>query len=199
MAESGLKGQKLEQDIINAGFYPQLVMDVVGDALDGAVPTSHLVQVETHFDQTEVHRHVTVLALAGDIVQVTHVDDQALDEDGQDVVAHVSTETVPIRNLTSVTLSFAYRQPQNYTRSTPASEVTLMMSWTGSQRIDVQPAGCADPECEADHGYTGVAPREDVILRISAEADGPQAVEDAKEFARALRRANTALSGTSHQ
>ncbi|MCP3427145.1 DUF5998 family protein [Rothia sp. AR01] len=196
MADSGPHGSRLDRDITNAGFYPELVTDVVRDALDGQEPSSHLVQLETHFDQTEVHRHITVLALAGEIVQVTHVDDQSLDEDGQDVVAHVSTETVPVRNLSSVTLSYAYRQPQNYTSSTPATEVTLMMSWTGSQRIDVQPAGCQDPECEADHGYTGVAAREDVVLRISAEADGPRAVEDAREFARALRRANTALSGT---
>lgn len=196
MAESGPHGQRLNQDITNAGFYPQLVSDVVQDALDGQVPVSHLVQVETHFDQNEVHRHVTVLALAGEIVQVTHVDDQALDADGNDVVAHVSTETVPVRNLTSVTLSFSYRHPERYTSETPAAEVTLMMSWTGSQRLDLQPAGCEDPGCTADHGYTGVAAREDVVLRISAEADGPQAVQDAKEFARALRRANTELSGT---
>lgn len=198
MAESGIDGVQLKQDITNAGFYPQLVIDVVEDALDGAQPTSHLVQLETHFDQTEIHRHVTVLALAGEIVQITHVDDQALDEDGEHVVAHVSTETVPVRNLTSVTLSFVYRNPQNYTGGSPAAEVTLQMSWTGGQRVDLQPAGCADPACEADHGYTGVAPREDVVLRISAEADGPQAVEEAKQFARALRRANTALSGTTH-
>ncbi|WP_129657699.1 DUF5998 family protein [Rothia halotolerans] len=198
MADSGPHGSRLDHDITNAGFYPELVRDVVRDALDGQEPASHLVQLETHFDQTEVHRHITVLALAGEIVQITHVDDQSLDEDGQDVVAHVSTETVPVRNLSSVTLSYAYRQPQNYTSATPAAEVTLMMSWTGSQRIDVQPAGCQDPECEADHGYTGVAAREDVVLRISAEADGPRAVEDAREFARALRRANTALSGTTH-
>ncbi|MFI8598046.1 cell wall biosynthesis glycosyltransferase [Kocuria koreensis] len=198
MAESGNMGKYLDRDIVNAGFYPQLVSDVVRDALDGQIPSSHLVHLETHFDQTEVHRHVTVLALAGDIVQITHVDDQSLDEDGNQVVAHVSTETVPVRNLTSVTLSYAYRQPQNYTPDSLAAEVTLMMSWTGSHRLDLQPAGCSDPQCEADHGYTGVAAREDVVLRISAEADGQQAVQDAKEFARALRRANTALSGTSH-
>ncbi|WP_035810447.1 MULTISPECIES: DUF5998 family protein, partial [Micrococcales] len=198
MAESGHQGQNLDRDIVNAGFYPQLVNDVVWDALDEQIPSSHLVHLETHFDQTEVHRHITVVALAGEIVQITHVDDQTLDEDGQQIVAHVSTETVPIRNLTSVTLSYAYRQPQNYTSETPAAEVTLMMSWTGSHRLDLQPAGCADPQCEADHGYTGVAAREDVVLRISAEADGQQAVQDAKEFARSLRRANTELSGTSH-
>ena len=198
MAESGVNGEHLKQDIISAGFYPQLVADVVDDALDGVQPISHLVQLETHFDQAEVHRHVTVLALAGDIVQITHVDDQAFGENGQEVIAHVSTETVPVRNLSSVTLSFAYRDPLNYTAGSPASEVTLQMAWTGAQRLDLQPADCPDPACEADHGYTGVAPREDVVLRISAEADGPQAVEDAKEFARALRRANTELSGTSH-
>jgi hypothetical protein len=53
------------------------------------------------------------------------------------------------------------------------------------------PASCGDPQCEADHGYSGTIAQEDIVLRISAEADGLQAVQDAKLFARALRAVNT--------
>jgi hypothetical protein len=56
------------------------------------------------------------------------------------------------------------------------------------------PASCGDPQCEADHGYSGTIAQEDIVLRISAEADGLQAVQDAKLFARALRAVNTGSS-----
>jgi hypothetical protein len=93
-----------------------------------------------------------------------------------------------------------YAQPQNYTPSDPVRELTLSIAWSGGQRLDVGPASCGDPQCEADHGYTGTISQEDIVLRISSEADGPRAVQDAKIFARALRAANTGAPGPSaHQ
>jgi hypothetical protein len=71
-------------------------------------------------------------------------------------------------------------------------EVTLAIAWSGGQRLEMGPASCGDPQCEADHGYSGTIAQEDIVLRISAEADGLQAVQDAKLFARALRAVNTA-------
>lgn len=190
MTYSGERGQRLVEDINKAGFYPQLVIDVVQDSLDGRSPVSHLVQLETHIDRTEVHRHTTVLVLAEDVLHVTHVDDEEFDESGRDVVARVSTETVGISQIRSVTLSYSYYQPANYRPDSPISEVTLAIAWTGTLHVDLAPALCEDPQCQADHGYSGTAAREDIVLRISAEADGPTAVEGAREFARTLRRAN---------
>ena len=57
MTYSAPDGSRLVQDIEKAGFYPQLVTDVVMDSLDGRRPVSHLVQLETHFTNTELHRH----------------------------------------------------------------------------------------------------------------------------------------------
>jgi hypothetical protein len=53
-------------------------------------------------------------------------------------------------------------------------------------RIDLEPAGCADPECEADHGYTGLLTSDDFSLRVSAAAEGPEAVANLLGFAGAL-------------
>src|SRR2546423_15274211 len=80
-----------------------------------------------------------------------------------------------------------YAQPQNYKPADPFRELTLSIAWSGGQRLDVGPASCGDPQCEADHGYSGTIAQEDIVLRISAEADGLQAVQDAKVFARGLR------------
>lgn len=177
-----------------AGFYPLLVSDVVNDALDGRECLSHLVHLETHFDRTEVHRHITVLVLTEDMLVITHVDDQQLDDEGEQMVAQISTESVPVSQIRSVVLSYMYAQPQNYKPSDPVRELTLSIAWSGGQRLDIGPAGCSDPQCEADHGLTGTIAQEDIALRISAEADGLQAVQDAKSFARALRAVNTSSS-----
>ena len=185
------QGQTLDQALQRAGFYPRLVGDVVIDALDGRECLSHLAHLETHFDRTEVHRHITVLALTEDMLVIVHVDDQQMDDAGEQVVAQVSTESVPVSQIRSVVLSYLYNQPQDYRPSDPIRELTLSIGWSGGQRIDIAPAACGDPQCEADHGYTGNLAQEDIALRISAEADGLQAVQDAKVFVRALRAVNT--------
>ncbi|WP_045076789.1 DUF5998 family protein [Psychromicrobium lacuslunae] len=185
------QGQTLEQALQRAGFYPLLVGDVIEEALDGSPCIAHLAHLETHFDQTEVHRHITVLALTEELLIIAHVDDQQLDEQGEHVVAQISTETVPVRQIRSVVLNYLYTQPQDYKPSDPVRELTLSIGWSGGQRLDIGPAACGDPQCEADHGYTGTITHEDIALRISAEADGLIAVQDAKIFARALRSANS--------
>ena len=175
-------------------FYPRLVADVVDDALDGRDCLAHLVHLETHFDRAEVRRHITVLVLTDDMLVITHVDDQQLDDAGEQIVAQISTESVPVAQIRSVVLSYMYSQPQNYKPSDPVREVTLSIAWSGGQRLEMGPASCGDPQCEADHGYSGTIAQEDIVLRISAEADGLQAVQDAKLFARALRAVNTGSS-----
>jgi len=55
--------------------------------------------------------------------------------------------------------------------------------------MELAPAGCQDPQCNADHGFTGDARREDIAVRVSATADGPESVQRAHDFARALHRA----------
>lgn len=185
------EAQRLDSSLQRAGFYPRMVADVVHDALDDREPLSHLVHLETHFDRTEVHRHITVLVLTEDMMVITHVDDQQLDDAGDQVVAQISTESVPVTQIRSVVLSYLYAQPQNYEPSDEARELTLAIAWSGGQRIDMGPASCGDPQCDADHGYTGTIAQEDIVLRVSEEADGADAVKNAKSFARALRKANT--------
>ena len=191
ISRASATGRDLHSALDRAGFYPRLVADVLEDALDGREPLSHLIHLETHFDRTEVHRHVTALVLTADALVIAHVDDQQLDELGEDMMAQVSTETVPVARIGSVVLSYMYHQPQNYRSTDKVREVSLGIAWSGGQRVDLAPAGCADPQCDSDHGYTGTLQQEDLVLRISAEADGMQAVEDARHFARALRKLST--------
>ena len=39
-------------------------------------------------------------------------------------------------------------------------------------RVDLLPATCGDPDCDADHGFEGTIASDDLVLRISADADG---------------------------
>ncbi len=60
------------------------------------------------------------------------------------------------------------------------------------QRLDLEPAGCSDPSCEADHGYTGTMSGDDIVVRVSSAAEGVDAVADALSFARELSSATGA-------
>ena len=53
----------LHHDLHRAGYYPELVVDVLDVALADEEVVAHLVHPETTFDAAEVRRHVTVLVL----------------------------------------------------------------------------------------------------------------------------------------
>ncbi|HSN12348.1 MAG TPA: DUF5998 family protein, partial [Propionibacteriaceae bacterium] len=50
------------------------------------------------------------------------------------------------------------------------------------------PAGCEDPTCEADHGYTGTLTADDLTVRMSAAADGVENVARLVSFGVELQR-----------
>ena len=186
--------EKLTADIERAGFYPDLVRDLVDEALAGLEPESHFVQVETHFSHNNLHRHITVLVVSGSLLILAHLDDQHLEEEGQQTVAHVGVEAVKLSSLRAVTISYGYDNPQAYKPGTVPTELSMQIAWTGSLHLELAPATCPDPHCTADHGYSGDASREDLALRVSATADGPEAILQAQQFARALHRAHIQVS-----
>ena len=68
----------------------------------------------------------------------------------------------------------------------PPAEAVLTIGWGGVGRVDLEPAGCSDPNCEADHGYTGTIAGDDYTLRVSAAAEGADAVGALLAFSDAL-------------
>lgn len=187
--------QSLEEAIARGGFYPDLTLHTVREALDGREASHQIVHVDTHFDMEEVQRHITVLALADDVLVVAHLDDHdfeaddAVDTAAGQTVARVSTEVVPISRIRSLILSEVHRSPENFDPQRALAEVTLTLHWTGAARFETTPAQCADPECIADHGDNGTVVPDDIMLRIAATAEGHTAVDEARSFVRALRRA----------
>jgi hypothetical protein len=183
---------ELVADVERAGYYPTLVNDALEVAVAGEEVRSFLVHQETTFDRVEVRRHVTVLALTPTRLVVAHADDHDPDALSPEPYASASTEAVPIGRVTSVVLSHVVTRPASHRAGATPRELNLTIGWGSLTRVDLEPASCADPDCEADHGYTGTLAAEDITVRLSAEAEGEDAVRAAVEFARVLSAATAA-------
>lgn len=178
----------LHAAVEQAGYFPAVVMDALDDALGGEAVTGHLVHQETTFDSEEVRRHMTVLALTASRLVVAHTDDHPAGAAGPTALATTTTETVPLRELRSVAVNRVVADPATYRPGTPPQEVVLTIGWGVVGRLDLEPATCGDPDCEADHGYTGSLSGDDLSVRVSAVAEGPDAVGEVLTFARLLTR-----------
>lgn len=180
-------------DIEQAGYFPKLVADVVSAAVGTEPVVSHLVHAETTIDNETVRRHVTALALTATRLVVAHADDHS--PNPESAVAHLgsvataTSETVPLTAVRGVMLAHVVAQPEGYTAGSLGREVTLTIGWGAVSRVDLLPATCGDPACEADHGYEGSITGDDIALRVSADADGEANLRQAQAF-------STALSGS---
>ena len=195
--------------IERAGYYPALVGDVVAAALAGEQVRSHLVHLETTFDRDVIRRHVTVLVLTPSRLVIAHADDHAdeaagpgdshaggpgagVDGDGEGAgpvgqdVATATTESIPLSAVRGVMLTHVVADPQNYVPGSLGRELTLTLGWGAVSRVDLLPATCGDPGCDADHGYDGTISSDDIALRVSATADGDVALQQAIAFAHEL-------------
>jgi len=185
-------GEQLPAELVaeleQTGYYPQLLADVVLQSLAGEPLLDALVHLETTFDADAVRRHVTVLALTQTRLVTAHVDDHDPAEAGAAPVAVASAESVPLSDVRSVVVGHRVTAPERHRPGAAPQELTLTVAWGTLNRVDVEPATCGDPECEADHGYTGTVTADDVSLRISADAEGEAAVLAARRFARSLTR-----------
>lgn len=175
-----------------AGYYPGLVEQVVATAVAGEPVRAHLVHQETTFDAQEVRRHVTVLVVTPTRLVTAHVDDHGPDDLSPTAYASASTEAVPLHAVRSVVLQHVVADPAQHRPGTAPDELSLTIGWGSVHRMDLEPATCGDPDCEADHGYTGTMATDDVVLRVSRAAEGGDAVVDALAFARALSAATGA-------
>ena len=167
-------------------------------AVAGDEVVSHLVHQETTFDHDTVRRHITVLALTPTRLVVAHTDDHAAEHEDAEpddadpqstATATATSECVPLSAVRGVMLTHVVASPATYAPGSLGRELTLTLGWGAVSRIDMIPAACGDPNCEADHGYEGTITTDDIGLRISADADGELALTQAMVFARTLSAA----------
>jgi Family of unknown function (DUF5998) len=197
MTDTKAPGSGLQAAIERSGYYPGLVYDAVSSAVGTESVVSFVVIHDAHFDPAmEVRRHATVMALTPTRLVYSHTDEYPADENDPESLpqAETSTEAVRYSRIASVALTRVFANPDKYQPgSTTPGEVVLTIGWNVLSHIELEPAHCGDENCEADHGYTGTVSADDLTVRVSATADGEEAVQQVIEFAQALNEA------TSHQ
>lgn len=181
-------------DLRRAGYYPTLVEDVLEVALAGEDVAAHLVHLETTFFGSEVRRHLTALVVTATRLVVTHVDDQPASGEQPHSTALATSEAVPLAQVRSVALTHEFVAPERHRPGGTPTVLVLAVGWAGVNRLELAPAQCDDPDCDADHGYSGSLATDDLVLRISGEAEGPAAVRDAVEFSKVLSAATATAS-----
>ncbi|HEU5456014.1 MAG TPA: DUF5998 family protein [Nocardioides sp.] len=175
---------ELRQAIEHTGYYPEVVRDGVQAAVAGEQVVSYYVHHEPTFERDEVRRHLTVVVLTPSRLILAHTDEHAPDDLLPEPYTSTSTEAITLSSVRSVVVTRMTANPSDGP-SRPA-EAVMTVGWGGVSRIDLEPAGCSDPQCDADHGYTGVFASDDFSLRVSAAADGGDAVGGLLSFAESL-------------
>lgn len=181
----------LQRAIELTGYYPSVVNAGVRTAVAGEEIDSFLVHHEPTIDRDEIRRHMTVLVLTPTRLILAHTDEHDADHLLPQPYTSTSTEAVSLRSVKSVVVNRLVANPadfEGHDMSEPA-EVMLTIGWGGVAHIDLEPAGCMDPECDADHGYTGSLSGDDFSLRVSAAADGEAKVKALLLFADSLSAA----------
>jgi hypothetical protein len=186
----GSMRKDLRSDIDACGYFPELVEDAIMIAVADEELLDFVVHHEPTFNHDEIHRHVTVLALTPTRLIVGHTDDQPAEPPATGTYAASSTESVALGKINTVVLTRVVPAPEAYRPgSTDVNETWLSVGWGAVRRLDIEPATCSDPQCEADHGYTGALVGDDLSVRMSAAADGADRVARLVRFASSLQRA----------
>jgi hypothetical protein len=178
------RGRDLRTAIERTGYYPDVVAEAVAGAVAGEQVVSFYVHHEPTFERDEVRRHQSVVVLTPTRLVLAHTDEHTGDDLLPEPYTSTSTEAVSLSAVKSVVVT---RMTANPTKGPqPPAEAVLTIGWGGVSRLDLEPASCNDPQCEADHGYTGVLASDDFSLRVSAAADGSDAVDGLLSFAESL-------------
>lgn len=183
-AADGDRAADLRVAIDRTGYYPEVVAAAVTDAVGGEDVLSFYVHHEPTFERDEVRRHQSVIVLTPTRLILAHTDEHTGDDLLPEPYTSTSTEAVALSSVTSVVVTRMVTNPTSGPK--PPVEAVLTIGWGGVSRVDLEPASCNDPQCDADHGYTGVLASDDFSLRVSAAADGTDAVDGLLGFAASL-------------
>ncbi len=180
-------------EVSRSGYYPEIVAEGLRDVLADEPVVAYVLHHEPTFDRDEIRRHMTVLVLTPTRVVLVHTDEHPPDDLLPKPYTSTTSEAVPVSHVRSVVVT---RMVSASTKQ--LEEVVLTVGWGAVSRIDIEPATCDDPDCEADHGYTGNLTGDDFSLRLASAADGGAAVRRLLDFARTLSAATTQATTAGH-
>lgn len=177
----------MRDDVAACGYFPDLITDGMVLAIGDEPLVRHLVHHEATFVEDSLHRHLTVLALTDTRLVVSHTDEHTIELGPMQAAS--TTEVVSLDAFTSVSLTRIVSHPEKFgTSQSRVEEAWLAVGWGTMRRADLEPAGCGDPSCDADHGYMGTVTADDLTVRMSAAADGLENVGKLVSFGVELQR-----------
>jgi hypothetical protein len=194
----GGEAQALQEEIAASGYFPALIADAVTGGVGEEEIVSYCLHLEPTFTRDEVHRHLTVLVLTPTRLVLVHTDEAPTDpaEEGEAArtrpgdQAVLSVESIRLSGIVAVALTKVVHEPARWQPGRDGvSEAWLNVGWGTMRRLELEPAGCDDPACTADHGYTGTLSPDDLTLRVSVAADGAHQLERLVAFTEALQQA----------
>ncbi|MEY4322638.1 MAG: hypothetical protein RL410_419 [Actinomycetota bacterium] len=182
------KLNELSQAINEVGYYPEVVFSSISSAIAGEEVRGFAMQHEATFDQESLHRHMTVVALTATRLILCHTDENAPDDNRPYPSATSATEAVKLSAISSVVVHRTFRDPAVFKGADSVEEIVITLGWGGVTRHEIGPAACDDPECEAEHGFSGTTVNEDLSIRVSRAADGANRINAAIQFADVLAK-----------
>ncbi|MFV0634689.1 DUF5998 family protein [Demequina sp.] len=178
----------LDQAVAVAGYYPALATSVLRHAIADESVKAHFVHAETTFDDRAVRRHMTILVITDTRLLRVHMDDGAGHGAEGTHEASATVETALLSGISNLAMTHVVHHPERFADNDVPAELVLAVGWGVHSRIELEPAGCGDENCEADHGYTGGITGDDTLVRVSAIADGQDSVRALQDFAAVLQR-----------
>ena len=186
----GSTRKDLRAEIDACGYFPELVEDAVMIALADEELLDFVVHHEPTFNRDEIHRHVTVLALTRTRLVIGHTDDQPAEPPAPGIYAASSTESVALSKINTVALTRVVTQPEAYQAARRMSS-RPGCRWAGERYAESISSWrhavirSARPIMDTPGHWSG----DDLTVRMSAAADGPDRVARLVRFASSLQRA----------
>jgi hypothetical protein len=128
------------------------------------------IRPETVFDQDSVFDAVAVYVLTARHLVIVATDVTYELSPAGDFVT--TTQVVPLTHIRDYQI--VRRRVLDGPEKGTLAAISLRLRWGGGWNVDVRPAACDDPTCEADHGYVAMGQTDDGELlldsSLSAEA-----------------------------
>ncbi|MDR0366286.1 MAG: DUF5998 family protein [Bifidobacteriaceae bacterium] len=189
-----LTDPSLRAEVERAGYYPEIVTEVLDAALADEQPVAFYVHSDVAIGEGTIGTHLTVLAVTATRFITAHVDDLDADAEGAASVA-ASVGAVPLRRVESVAMTQMIADPASYSPGAAPSAARLTVTWGAGRAIDLAPADCGDPDCVFDHGYCGALTGEEVVLHVTSELNGSDRAAKLVDFTRSLSNATAHAAG----
>ncbi len=201
MTSSTTQAAALYEEIAACGYFPALVAHAVEQGVDEEEIRAYCLHLEPTFTHDEIHRHLTVLVLTPTRLVLVHTDEAPAGQEPRPDHGHqqaiLSTESISLAGITAVALTTVVADPAGWRPGVDGvTEAWLNVGWGTMRRVELEPAGCEDPQCNADHGFTGTVAAEDLTIRASVAADGLTQIRRLTAFARALQRSTGAVGAS---